>query len=95
MKKLIAVVLALALCITAPVRIHADEVEDPMEPTEELTETEVIEETEPSVDTEILQTIAPYVIAICEYAEVMCGCFVALIVVVLCFFAYKFLRIFF
>ena len=95
MRKLIAVVLALVVCVSLPLQIFADEVEEPMEPTEETTETEVIEEDETSMDSETLQAIAPFVIASCEYLQMIAGAAVFMIVVVLCFFAYKFFRIFF
>lgn len=91
--------LLMALLLVLPVTGFADEVdvtEAPIEPTEVTTSpTEVIEEEEDTAVLDTLQDILTYSAASAEYLRMTTGCVVFLIVVVLCFFAYKFFRIFF
>lgn len=95
-QRFLALLLALVICVSIPVTGFAAEVEESIEPTEQTTEpTEVTEEVETTDYMTSLQNILVYLNACTNYLQVVTGCVVFQIVVVLCFFAYKFFRIFF
>lgn len=87
--RIMSLVLALAICLTIPMQVMAAEVTEPVSPTEV---TEVVEEVE---STESLNAIEVYVESSNDYLRIISGCVVFFTVVTLCYFSYKFLRIFF
>lgn len=92
MKRILAMLLVLALAV--PFTVYATEPTTAPE-LETTVEPETVPETLVTEETVDIDGIAPYVVASSEYLLVIAGCVVFFTIVVLCFFVYKFFRMFF
>ena len=88
--RVVSVLLALVLCISSPVPVYAVELVEETQPPEVI-----IEVVESSANTQILETIEYFSGISNDYLRIISGCVVFFVVVVLCYFVYKFFRMFF
>lgn len=97
-KRFVALLMVLILCISAPVTAQASEIPEetqPVETIEEIYHEPISEAADDNGNNEALDNLQLFGAASTEYLRLISGCLVFIVVIILCYFVYKFFRIFF